>query len=171
MSTPASSAPKRTPPTVVLRPVTSDNWQAVTRLSVAPGQEDFVANNAYSLAQAAYQGGLTPLAVYATDGSAGGSGGEALVGFAMYSYLPDELGRHWIFRVMFDQSQQGKGYGRATMPLLIADMKANIPNLRTIALDFHEDNHVAEKLYESLGFVKTGEREEHEIVAALDMGG
>jgi len=135
------------------------------RLTLAPGQEDFVASNVYSLAQAAYQGGLVPLAVYAT--TADGQGNAALVGFVMYSTLPDEVGRHWIFRVMFDQSQQGKGYGRAAMALLLDEMRANIPDLRTIALDFHERNHVAEKLYESLGFVRTGEVEEHEIVAAL----
>ena len=165
MSTYASNTSQRIPPTVAFRPVTGDNWQAVVRLTVAPGQEDFVASNTYSLAQAAYQSGLVPLAVYATN--ADGQGGETLVGFAMYSTLPDELGRHWIFRVMFDQAQQGKGYGRATMALLLAEMRANIPDLRTIALDFHQDNHVAEKLYESLGFVKTGEVEEHEVVAAL----
>lgn len=172
MSTPVSHTPSRTPPTVALRPVTGDNWQAVVRLALAPGQEDFVASNAYSLAQAAYQPGLIPLAVYATDAGSTSAAEpmETLVGFAMYATLPDEVGRHWIFRVMFDQSQQGKGYGRATMLLLLARMRAAIPDLRTITLDFHERNHIAEALYESLGFVKTGEVEEHEVVASLPVG-
>ncbi|HUY78261.1 MAG TPA: GNAT family N-acetyltransferase [Ktedonobacterales bacterium] len=176
MPTSAPNTPKRPPPTVALRPVTGDNWQAVVRLTLAPGQEDFVASNVYSLAQAAYQLGLIPLAVYATSagyGSADESATEpveTLVGFAMYSRLPDELGRHWIFRVMFDQSQQGKGYGRATMLLLLERMRATIPDLRTITLDFNQRNHVAEALYESLGFVKTGEMEEDEVVASLPVG-
>lgn len=169
MPTSSTHTPRRTPPTVVLRPVSGDNWQAVVQLALAPGQEEFVASNVYSLAQAAYRPELVPLAIYAignTDAPAT-TAAETLVGFAMYSRLPDEQGRHWIFRVMVDQSQQGKGYGRAAMLLLLERMQATISALRTITLDFHERNHVAEALYESLGFVKSGEVEEHEVVASL----
>ncbi len=155
---------QRNPPAIILRPVTRDNWRDCVELTVAPDQTDFVAPNVYSLAQAAYQGGLVPLAVYVRPQE---GADETLVGFAMYSILPDEQGRHWIFRLMIGPQYQGRGYGRAMTLAVIERMRAEIPGLREIALDFHEDNYVAEKLYESLGFVKTGEHEGHEIIATL----
>jgi len=94
-----------------------------------------------------------------------------MVGFVMYAdpaSPPDDQGRTWILRIMIGQDHQGKGYGRAAMIALLARMQAATPPPRTIALDFHEGNHVAEKLYESLGFRKTGEQEGHEVIAILD---
>ncbi|HLY32134.1 MAG TPA: GNAT family N-acetyltransferase [Ktedonobacterales bacterium] len=151
-------------PSITLRPVTRENWLACVELTVAPDQTEYIASNVFSLAQAAYQAGLVPLGVYTrlTEGA-----DETLVGFAMYSTLPDEQGRYWIFRLMVGLGYQGRGYGRAMTQAVIERMRAEIPGLRVIALDFHENNHVAEALYESLGFAKTGEREGHEIIASL----
>jgi len=61
--------------TVTLRPVTADNWKQCVGLSVEPEQKLFVAPNAYSLAEAAYEDGCVPLAIYHD---------ETMVGFAMY---------------------------------------------------------------------------------------
>jgi diamine N-acetyltransferase len=143
-----------------LRPITSDNWYACVKMIVRPDQEKFVANNAFSLAQAAYTPGFVPLAAYE---------GDTMVGFTMYGMIPDEAGRHWIIRIMIDPAQQGKGYGRALTAAAIAHMRHDIATLREIALDYHEDNAVAAKLYASLGFQPTGEREHHEIVASLKL--
>ena len=49
--------------TLSLRPVTSENWDAVARLEVRDNQRHFVAPNSYSLAQAAYETGNTPVAL------------------------------------------------------------------------------------------------------------
>ena len=143
-----------------LLPITSDNWLACVRMKVRPDQEAFVANNAFSLVQAAYTPGLVPLAAY---------NDVVMVGFTMYATMPDEQRRYWIYRVMVDPEQQGKGYGRALMAGVIAHMRAAIPDLREIALDYHEDNAVAAKLYASLGFRETGERDGHEIIASLHL--
>ena len=150
--------------TIRLRPITRANWQTCVSIEVRPDQRDFVASNAYSLAQAAYEPGLIPLAVYDAER-------DEMVGFLMYAELPDEQGRHWIYRVMIAPQQQGKGYGRALMLAAIARMRATIPTLREITLDFHKDNAVAERLYESLGFRKTGEVEGDEVFATLVIGG
>jgi diamine N-acetyltransferase len=48
---------------VTLRPVTQANWQAIARLEVAEEQRHFVVPNVYSLAEAAYEPGLTPVAI------------------------------------------------------------------------------------------------------------
>lgn len=148
---------------VTLRPITEDNWAACVQLVVAPEQTEFVASNAVSLAQAAYQRnpGLIPLGAYE---------GETMVGFVMYvspEAAPDERGRHWIYRVMVGQQYQGRGYGRAAMEALLAHMRATVPADRPIALDYHERNVVAAHLYQRLGFVPTGERDGVEIIAVL----
>jgi len=143
-----------------LRPITRDNWYACIKMKVRPDQENFVANNTFSLAQAAYTPGMVPLAAY---------DGDTMVGFTMFEATPDDAGRYWIMRVMVDPEQQGKGYGRALMGAVITRMRHDITDLHEIALDYHEDNAVAAKLYASLGFQPTGEREGHEIVASLKL--
>lgn len=80
--------------TVTLRDITKANWQECANLNLAPGQEHFVASNAYSLAESKFQPTFVPLAIYA---------GETMVGFVMYGYYPDgvpPLGhRYWIYHL------------------------------------------------------------------------
>lgn len=138
---------------VSLRPVTRENWRDIAHLSVAEDQRKFVAPNTYSLAEAAYEIGLTPVAIYAD---------ETLVGFALYTHEPfqgeweftqtpyeGELG---ILRMMVDQQYQGQGYGRQAMQALIARMHA-LPGGQAIILNVMPTNVGALRLYESLGFV------------------
>jgi diamine N-acetyltransferase len=56
---------------------------------------------------------------------------------------------------MIDKRHQGKGYGRAAMVALIERIKAQ-GNFRAIELSFEPTNTAAERLYASLGFVRTG---------------
>lgn len=138
---------------ITLRDVTQENWQAVARLEVAPDQHLFVAPNVYSLAEAAYDPTLTPVAIYS---------GDTLVGFALYTHEPfagewtftrtpyqGELG---ILRMMVDKQHQGNGYGRQAMQALI-DRMSQLPGGHAIILNFAPANHGARRLYESLGFV------------------
>ncbi len=144
---------------VTLRPVTQGNWRAVARLEVAEDQRDFVAPNIASLAEAAYEPGLTPLAIYAD---------ETLVGFALYTHEPFQgewtftlapyQGELGIVRMMLDQQYQRQGYGRQAMQALIAQMR-NLPGGQAIILNFISTNVSARRLYESLGFVIFEENE------------
>jgi diamine N-acetyltransferase len=95
--------------TVTLRPITRDNLWAVLDLKLHPGQEEFVADNAVSIANAYVEPTFAPLGVYA---------GDLLVGFAMYGQHPD-TGAWWVIRLMIDRAQQGKGYGRAATEAVI----------------------------------------------------
>ena len=143
---------------ITLQPITRDNWRQCVRLSVSEAQKDFVASNVQSLAQAAYETNLTPLAAY---------DGEMMVGFTMYTHEPNDDGHFWIMRVLIDQAQQGKGYGRALMVQVIARMRT-LPACTEIYLDYHKQNPHAKQLYASLGFVEVPEMEqEHEYVALL----
>lgn len=153
----------RLPPAseLTLRPIDATNWALCARLKVHPSRVEFVANNSYSLAQAAYTPHLEPLGMYA---------GTRMVGFTMHATEAYTDGRFWIMRVMVDELYQGHGYGRAAMTQLIARMRT-LPECRVLALDYHPDNAVAAKLYAGLGFRPTGEVEGTEIIATLALSG
>ena len=145
---------------ITLRAVTQENWQAVARLEVAPDQQHFVAPNVYSLAEAAYEPGLTPVAVYAD---------ETPIGFALYTHEPFQgewtftrtpyQGELGVLRMMIDKQHQGKGYGRQAMRALIERMR-QLPGGHTIILNFVPANKGARRLYERLGFVIYEENED-----------
>lgn len=146
--------------TVTLRPVTQDNWRDVARLEVAQGQRRFVAPNVYSLVEAAYEPGLTPVAIYAD---------ETLVGFALYTHEPFQgdwtftrtpyQGELGIMRMMIGEHAQQHGYGHQAMLALIERMR-QLPGGHAIILNFLPANVAARRLYERLGFVVYEESEE-----------
>jgi diamine N-acetyltransferase len=99
-----------------------------------------------------------PMVVYA---------GDTLVGFTMYG-RDDDDGNLWVYRLMIAEGHQRKGYGQAAM-LEVIDRLRSEPDCRFIKISWDEGNIAAETLYESLGFRKTGEIIEGEIVARLDL--
>lgn len=139
--------------TVKLCPVTRQNWRAVAHLEVAEDQRQFVAPNSYSLAEAAYEPGLTPMAIYAD---------ETLVGFAMFTHEPFQ--GEWLFtqtpyqgelgivRLMVDKHFQRRGYGRQAVLALI-DHMGQLPGGQAILVNFISTNIGARQLYERVGFV------------------
>jgi diamine N-acetyltransferase len=144
---------------ITLRPVTRQAFDRVIDLKTTPEQEAFVASNLYSLAESAIEPDWTPLAICA---------GEKVVGFAMYGQEAD-AGRWWIIRFMIGAEHQGKGYGAAALSKLIALMtERHAP--REIFLGYEPGNGVAERLYARFGFEPTGEMEEGEIIARLEVG-
>lgn len=142
--------------TITLRPITRENWRECIRLKVAPEEERFVASNVGSLAQAAYETECVPQAVYADD---------QMVGFLMYARNPDD-GEYWIYRLMVAQKEQGKGYGRAALLAGLELLRAK-PDCRQVFISWDTDNERAGQLYQKLGFEKTGEIVDGEIIARL----
>ena len=143
---------------ITFRQVTRENFAAVTELTVAPGQAEFVASNLYSLAEAYVESTWTPLAIYA---------GDQFVGFAMFG-RDDETGRWWIMRYMIDADYQGRGYGTAALPGLI-DLIVERHGCSELFLGYEPSNEVASRLYARMGFAPTGEMTGGEIVARLDI--
>jgi diamine N-acetyltransferase len=86
---------------VILRELTQNNWEACIKLKVHPEQENFVASNLYSIAEAQFYPGCVPLAVYDD---------ETLVGFIMYEpdlYVSQTQKIYFISRLMIDSTYQG----------------------------------------------------------------
>jgi len=142
---------------VHLREINQDNWKQAIRLAVAPDQKRFVASNLYSIAEAIFNPTFAPLAIY--------NEAETMVGFLMHGANPDndEL---WILRLMVGQQYQGRGYGRAAMEEIIRRLQAR-PDCQEIFTSYKPGNHVAARLYQSLGFEDTGRIEDGELVVCL----
>lgn len=147
--------------TIVLRDVTADNWEDVVDLELESGQRDFVADNAYSLAESKFNPYAVPRAVYA---------GAQLVGFAMYESLGDEdrPNDYAITRLMIDRRFQGKGYGRQTLQLVINEIRKDAL-LNRVVVCYTPENDVSRQLYASFGFVEAGLDEDGELQAELKL--
>ena len=119
--------------------------------------EEFVASNAFSIAQSKVQKGWIVKAIYDDD---------LMIGFAMYGYCY-EYDFYEICRFMIDHKYQGKGYGRRALVKIIEEMKEN-EECKDIYISFDPKNNIARSLYESLGFKDTGKTLEDELLFKLE---
>jgi histidinol dehydrogenase len=150
-------------PAFEVREVAKDDVRPLVKLKVSPDQEAFVANNAISLAQAAYEPLGRPLGLYAR--------GEP-VGFLLVyddrhdDEEPTDALRVW--RLMIDAQHQRKGYGK--LALQWAKDEARRMGVSAVGLSCVQGNDAARTLYESLGFVATGvvKDSEAEMIFTLD---
>jgi len=145
--------------TVTLREVVIANFNEVIRLQPAPGQENFIAPNVLSIAQSKVAPNFAPVAIHA---------GDDVVGFLMFGQDIETLKWH-IVRLMIGAQYQRRGYARTALRQLI-DQLAQRPDCEEIIISFMPGNVAAEKLYESLGFEKTGEfDDEGEVLMRLEL--
>lgn len=161
---------------VVFKKIDENNFEECINLSVFEEQKMFVADNTLSMAQAYLS--LTnnycipmPYAIYDED---------RMIGFIMMAYhtkpeikdeeeLYDEA-IYEIWRLMIDKSYQGKGYGRQSMDKAIEYIKTYpCGDAKKIVLSYEPENIGAKHLYESCGFVNTGDELEGEIVSVFDL--
>ena len=145
---------------VELRKITKDNYDECLNLKVSDEQQNFVASNIYSLAQAwVYYETAYPFAIYADD---------VMVGFIMLGYYA-ERNIYNLWRFMIDARYQKRGYGKAALQLAIEYLRKEF-NVNEVFTSIVPDNIVTEKLYSSIGFNRTGEIEDDgEIVMRLDI--
>lgn len=137
--------------------VNHDNYRSIFDLTVSKEQEHFIAENIFSLAQAAYEKEFRPKAIYCEDNP---------VGFLMWTEKDKDDGLVWIYRIMIGEHYQGLGYGKKAMEIIIPYLKS-ISTDRKIRISFEPDNTVAKALYEKMGFVTTGVIEGGEIIYEL----
>ncbi|MCM1192663.1 MAG: GNAT family N-acetyltransferase [Butyrivibrio sp.] len=127
--------------------ITEENFMAIMQMK-RPEGENFVASNAYSLAQAwLYReaGDVYPFAVYH---------GEEPVGFMMLDEDSDDRCLV-LWRILFPEEHQGKGYGTSAIQQMI-QLAKDSGKYDFIILDYVPDNKIAKHVYEKLGFLPTG---------------
>lgn len=144
-----------------LRAITEQNYQKILDLSTGAGQEEFVARNVRSLAQAwVFRDRARPYALYE---------GEEPVGFIMFDWRPE---KKWveIWRLMIDHRFQGKGYGRAAVQKALEFLRES-GLFEKVQINYVEENQGAKHLYRSMGFQETGAMEGNEVVMEMDLTG
>jgi diamine N-acetyltransferase len=145
--------------TVTLRPVTKETVRDICRLKVAPEQEQFVAPNAVSIAQAYFEPESAWFrAVYAE---------EVPVGFVMLEDDPANA-TYMLWRFMIDARYQGCGYGRRALELLIEHVRTR-PGAKALLTSCVPGDGSPCPFYEKIGFVYTGDVDEDELVMRLDL--
>lgn len=143
--------------TIQLREVTRSTVSAVCKLDAGDGGVQ-VAPNAVSIAQAHFQGEAWFRAAYDD---------ETLVGFVML-YDPTlveqpEEPDFFLWRLMIDKAQQGKGYGRAVVEALVEHVRTR-PGARRLLVSHVRGADKLPSFYRSLGFEYTGVESEGELV-------
>jgi diamine N-acetyltransferase len=144
---------------ISLREITADSVLDFTRLSVAPEQKKFVADNATSIAQAHFQPETAWFrGIYADD---------TPVGFAML-YVDKAESTYFLWRFMIDQRYQRLGFGTRSLDL-IADHVRSLPGASTLGTSYVPGEGSPGPFYHQFGFVDTGEEDDGEFVTALDL--
>ncbi|CRZ33699.1 diamine N-acetyltransferase [Herbinix hemicellulosilytica] len=144
---------------VRLEIVSENTFFPVLKLKVRTEQEEFVSSNLISLAQAwLYYDKAKPYAIMDDD---------TVVGFLMFDWDEEER-TVGIWRFMIGADYQGKGYGRAALTQAI-NMIRDTGKFDTVYLGYVPGNEVAEKLYYSLGFKDSNERDGDEIILKLSL--
>lgn len=144
---------------IALRPITEDNFIDAFNLKLKDGQERFVSHPIRSLAQAyVYRDQCQPFGIYS---------GGLMVGYVMVIYDRD-VPEYDIWHMMIDGSQQGNGFGKAALELVLNYIKGKpFGDSGRVALTCSKDNPTALNLYKSFGFELTGGEDDDEVELAL----
>ena len=144
---------------VTLKGITEDNFVDAFHLKLGKDQEAFVSHPIRSLAQAyVYRDQCQPFGIYDQD---------RMVGYVMVVYDYD-VPEYDIWHMMIDEAQQGKGYGKAALKLVLEYIqKKPFGNSDRVVLTCNKKNFQALHMYQSLGFKMTGNEDEDEYELVL----
>ncbi|MCP4305465.1 MAG: GNAT family N-acetyltransferase [bacterium] len=143
---------------VTLQPISQENVMSIIRLNVSDTQQDLVAPNSVSIAQAAHTTNRWERAIYADD---------TPVGYVLLSENREKP-RYYLWRYMIDQRYQRMGFGRSAMEQMI-DYVRTLPNATEMFLTYVPEDHGPRDFYASLGFKDTGVDHEGELEMRLEL--
>ena len=164
---------------IQLRKITWDNWEDLIDLEVTDEQDDFIASNKYSLAQAyvAAQNDKRQPVTFAIYNN------EDIIGFTMF-YFQDEDENdgseyeekpcYTLLRFMIDKKYQRQGFGKQAMAKVLNYINTSpLGKAAFVHLSYDPKNDAARKLFKSFGFIETGQLtgddEDAEVVAQLKL--
>ncbi len=144
---------------VSLREITKETLRPFLKMKVADAQEEMVAPNSVSIAQAHFEPKAWFRGIYAD---------ETPVGFIMLYDDPEEP-VYFLWRLMVAEEFQGLGYGRQAIDHLVEYVKTR-PNATELLV-----SHVPDlpgnpgPFYQKLGFEYTGKEDDGELVMQLSL--
>ncbi len=160
--------------TVELREVTGETVRAICRLTVAPGQDQFVAPNAVSIAEAYFYPTAWFRAIYADDEPVGflmlDDDGFVIeqVSPVVTEHEDDTKPLYTLWRLMIADGFQGRGYGKRAVELL-TDYVRTRPGAIALMTSWVPGDGGPAEFYRKLGFEPTGEMDEGEVVGRLPL--
>ena len=142
------------------RPMTGADVIPLEGVTVREAQEDFVAPNIVTIAQARFRAGAHDFCLW--DGGRR-VGLLALIDLAEYDKRKDADHPNgvYVWRLLIGSNFQGKGYGKLAMAF--AETWASERNRTVMQVHAVDANTPAIKLYETLGYALTGERDGDEV--------
>ena len=150
--------------------VTEADRVAVLALGVAPGQDAFVASVETSFQDAIDDARACPRMWSVTAD-------DRTVGFVMISDgIPAErlasdddlIGPYYLWRLLIDRNEQGKGYGTAALDAVVAYLTGR-PDAEVLWTTAGQGPGSPQAFYERYGFVATGALKWGEAVLRLDL--
>lgn len=140
-------------------PVTKENYEEVCSLQVERHQEDYVADNVWSLVESMFNPEYQTRAIYSNT---------IPVGFFMW--VPQEPGAIRIWRFMVDRKYQNKGIGRKALQLAIEEIKKTT-GVQEIGIYYDPQNPLAKPFYSSFGFVEIDsvDEEDSDMLAVIKL--
>jgi len=139
--------------TFALRPVTKADLGLLFDLKVTPGQGAFVAPNEITLAEAPFESAAFVFVIWADDTPVGLI---ALIDMTEQDDAApeDEPESIFIWRLMIGADHQGQGFGTAAIELACDWARAK--GRTRMSIEVVSTNDMAIRLYEKLGFARTG---------------
>lgn len=159
---------------IKLEKINGKNVWDFLKLRVSEEQKSFVASNDVSIIEAYTtiigNGYAFPFGIYKED---------TPIGFLMIGFDTDDCwddapliakGNYNLWRLMIDRKYQNKGYGREAVRLALEFVKSfPCGEAEYCWLSYEPENEVASRLYQSFGFVETGEKDGEELIAVLKL--
>ncbi len=140
-------------PNVSLREITKDTVRSIVKLKVGPGQDQFVASNGMSIAEAHYSPDVAWFrAIYVDDEPAG---------FVMLNDDPIKP-EYYLWRFMIDERFQRRGVGQRALTLVM-DYVRTRPGATHLLTSVVPGEGTPGPFYEKLGFAYTGEEDDGEL--------
>lgn len=149
----------------------SNVWD-ILKLTVSESQKNYVAANDISIIEAytaiTGNGYAFPFGIYDDEIPVG----FLMIGFDVDDYWTDApeiaRGNYNLWRLMIDQAWQNRGYGKQAVQLAL-DFIKSMPcgKAEYCWLSYEPENEAARQLYQSFGFVETGEMDGDERIAVL----
>lgn len=157
-----------------LEKISGKNVWNILKLRVSEKQKGFAAGNDISIIEAYIaitgNGHAFPFGIYEND---------TPVGFLMIGFDTDDAwddapliakGNYSLWRLMIDQNYQNKGYGKEAVRLALEFIKTfPCGKAEYCWLSYGPENKIADRLYHSFGFIKTGEMDRDELIAILKL--
>ncbi len=143
-----------------LRPITMDDVGPLHKVKVRADQDDFVAPNAVTIAQARFETGAYDFCIWDGDQRVGML---ALIDMSEHEDRSeiDAPDGAYIWRLLIGQDAQGQGHGTAAVAF--AEDWARSRGHRVVQVQAVAENSPAIKLYQALGYTLTGKESDGEV--------